>query len=48
MGAVYQAWDKAYPVKPWEQQRNQQVACVMGWGNPHVGKVEMSRCARRS
>ena len=44
---LYEAWSKAYPPKVWEQQRNQQVACVMGWGNPYVGKVDMSRCARK-
>ena len=44
---LYEAWSKAYPPRVWEQQRNQQVACVMGWGNPYVGKVDMSRCAPR-
>ena len=44
---LYEAWSKAYPPKAWEQQRNQQVACVMGWGNPYVSKVDMSRCARK-
>jgi deoxyribonuclease-1 len=41
---LYEAWDKAYPVQPWEQQRNQQVACVMGWGNLYVGAVNMDSC----
>ncbi|TNF16530.1 MAG: deoxyribonuclease, partial [Pseudomonadales bacterium] len=44
---LYQAWNKAYPVEPWERQRNQRVACVMGWGNSHVSQVDMSRCARK-
>lgn len=30
---LYEAWHRAYPVEAWERQRNQQVGCVMGWGN---------------
>ena len=44
---LLEAWSKTYPAEPWERQRNQQVACVMGWGNPYVSKVDMSRCARK-
>ena len=43
---LYQAWDRSYPVKPWEAQRNQRVACIMGWGNPYVGPVDLSHCKR--
>lgn len=27
---LFEAWNKTYPPQVWEQQRNQQVACVMG------------------
>lgn len=41
---LYQAWDRSYPVQEWERQRNQLVACRMGWGNPHVGEVDLTQC----
>jgi len=41
---TYEAWNKMYPVSEWEQWRNQKVACVMGWGNPYVGSVNLSAC----
>lgn len=44
---LFEAWHKQYPVQTWERQRNQQLACVMGWGNPYVGKVDPSRCNTR-
>lgn len=42
---LYEAWHRTYPVQPWEQQRNQLMACRMGHGNPHVGPVDLSQCA---
>ncbi|MEO4047447.1 endonuclease I family protein [Pseudomonas sp. CAU 1711] len=41
---LFEAWSRHYPVEPWERQRNQRIACVMGWGNPFVGSVDLSRC----
>jgi deoxyribonuclease-1 len=41
---LYEAWNKTYPVEPWESQRNQRVACVMGRGNDFVGPVNMKAC----
>ncbi|MBO3273980.1 endonuclease [Pseudomonas schmalbachii] len=41
---LFTAWSRQYPVENWERQRNQMVGCVMGWGNPYVGEVEMNRC----
>ncbi|MNN82298.1 Nuclease NucM precursor [compost metagenome] len=41
---LFTAWSKQYPVENWERQRNQMVGCVMGWGNPYVGEIEMNRC----
>lgn len=41
---MYTAWNKQYPVKSWELARNQKVACVMGRGNPYVGKVDLKAC----
>lgn len=41
---LFEAWHKQYPVTAWERQRNQQLACVMGWSNPYVGSVELKRC----
>ena len=43
---LFGAWSRQYPVSTWERQRNQQLACVMGWGNPHVGPVDLARCPR--
>lgn len=43
---LYNAWNRQYPVEAWERNRNQRVACVMGYGNPFVGKVDMSVCRR--
>lgn len=42
---LFEVWHKAYPPRAWETQRNQLVACRMGWGNPYIGKVDLSRCA---
>lgn len=44
---LFEAWNKQYPVQTWERQRNQQLACVMGWGNPHVGEVDLKHCSTR-
>ncbi|MNE43349.1 Endonuclease-1 precursor [compost metagenome] len=41
---LYEAWDKTYPAKEWELQRNQQVACIMGHGNDFVGPVNLKAC----
>jgi deoxyribonuclease-1 len=41
---LYQAWHKTYPAKVWEQQRNQQVGCIMGWGNPYVPGFNKQAC----
>jgi len=41
---LYEAWNRQYPVTEWERQRNQKVACQMGWGNAYVGEVELWRC----
>lgn len=43
---LFSAWSRQYPASTWERQRNQQLACVMGWGNPHVGPVDLARCPR--
>ncbi|GAB3370492.1 HNH endonuclease family protein [Azotobacter armeniacus] len=40
----YEAWNRLYPVTEQERQRNQEVACRMGWGNPYVGEVKLWRC----
>lgn len=44
---VYEAWNRQYPVSDWERWRNQATACAMGWGNPYVGEVGLSRCGAR-
>ena len=44
---TYEAWSRQYPVSDWEQWRNQAVGCVMGWGNPYVGEIDLSRCGTR-
>ncbi len=41
---LYEAWNKSYPVENWERQRHQRIACVMGWSNPYVGKVDQRSC----
>lgn len=41
---IFYAWDKLYPVTEWEEERNQRTACVMGWGNGYVSKVDLSKC----
>ena len=41
---LYEAWNRAYPVQNWERQRNQRIACVMGWGNSFVGKIDLKAC----
>ncbi|WP_407310425.1 endonuclease [Pseudomonas sp. nanlin1] len=30
------AWDKQYPVTPWEQERNKRISAIMGHPNPFV------------
>ncbi|UUY06637.1 endonuclease I family protein [Pseudomonas sp. J452] len=45
---LFNAWHKHYPVQAWERQRNQQLACVMGWSNPHVSPVDMRLCPKKS
>lgn len=42
---LFEAWDKAYPVTQWETIRNQRIACVMGWGNDYVSKVDLNTCS---
>ena len=41
---LFEAWNKSYPVEPWERQRNQSVACVMGHGNEFVAAVNLKAC----
>jgi len=41
---LYGAWNRMYPVTEQERRRNQAVACQMGWGNPHVGEVNLWQC----
>ncbi|MES2821751.1 MAG: endonuclease [Pseudomonadota bacterium] len=41
---TYEAWNRQYPVSEWERWRNQKTACAMGWGNPYVGAVSLTRC----
>ncbi|MOA64302.1 Endonuclease-1 precursor [compost metagenome] len=41
---LFNAWNRQYPVQDWERQRNLMVGCVMGWGNPYVGAIDLSRC----
>lgn len=41
---LFEAWSKTYPVDDWERQRNQRLACVMGWGNPYSGEVNLQSC----
>ncbi|MDR2306347.1 MAG: endonuclease [Paucimonas sp.] len=33
---VLMAWDRQYPVSPWERQRDQRIAAIMGHNNPFV------------
>lgn len=42
---LFETWSKRYPVEHWERQRNQRIACVMGWGNAFVGAVDRRNCA---
>lgn len=30
------AWDKPYPVSPWEKERDRRIAAIMGHSNPFV------------
>jgi deoxyribonuclease-1 len=30
------AWDKQYPVSPWEKERDRRIAAIMGHSNPFV------------
>lgn len=41
---LFEAWNRSYPPQPWEHQRNRRIACVMGWSNTFVGKVDLSQC----
>ncbi len=41
---LYEAWNKTYPVTQWEITRNQRTACLMGWGNNYVSKVDLNLC----
>lgn len=41
---LFEAWDRTYPVQPWERQRNQRVACLTGHGNDFVGPVDLRAC----
>ncbi len=44
---LYDIWNRQYPVSEWERWRNQRIACVQGNANPHVGEVDLKRCAPR-
>lgn len=44
---LFNAWNKTYPVQQWERQRNQLLGCVMGWGNPYVGKINQQACSKQ-
>jgi deoxyribonuclease-1 len=41
---LFEAWSRNYPIEAWERQRNQRIACVMGWSNPFVGAADLRRC----
>lgn len=41
---LFEAWNKVYPVTQWEATRNQRTACIMGFGNDYVGKVDLGKC----
>ncbi len=41
---LFDVWSRHYPVQPWELQRNQRIACVMGWSNPFVGEADLRAC----
>lgn len=41
---TYEAWNRQHPISEWERWRNQKVGCVMGHGNPYVGKLDSARC----
>jgi deoxyribonuclease-1 len=30
------AWDRQFPITPWESERNKRIAAIMGHGNPFV------------
>ena len=45
---IYEAWNRQHPVSDWERWRNQANSCAMGWGNPYVGEVDLSRCGTRA
>ena len=45
---IYAEWNSKYPPTQKEKKRNQDVACKMGWGNPYVGEVDMSKCSTAS
>lgn len=42
---LFDAWNKMYPVTAWEKERNQRTACVMGWGNNYVGRIDLNKCS---
>ena len=42
---TYEAWNRLYPVSEWERWRNQKVGCVMGHGNPYVGRFDSASCS---
>ncbi|MDG9930022.1 MULTISPECIES: endonuclease I family protein [unclassified Pseudomonas] len=41
---LFDVWNRHYPAKPWERQRNQRIACVMGWSNPFVEEADLRAC----
>lgn len=41
---LFDAWNKMYPATEWEKERNQRTACIMGWGNDYVSKVDLMDC----
>ena len=44
---LFDAWSRQYPVTEWERWRNQNIACVQGNANPHVGPVDLSSCGKK-
>lgn len=45
---IYDDWNRRYPVTQKEKDRNQAVACKMGWGNDYVGEVDLKKCSTTS
>ncbi len=45
---MYEDWNRRYPPTQKEKNRNQDVACKMGWGNSYVGEVDLKKCSTAS